>query len=158
MYIFVMRHGDAVYSSHNDEQRPLSELGMSESREAAKWLKEFETSTGIEITHALVSPFLRAQQTLEQVSPLLNLQEIQNNPDIVPSGNCRLVHDFIDAYSKQQQSLAGLLLVSHMPFVSYLIDELCGQSFSRIFAAGAVVCIEYDLQQSIGCIYSDFTP
>ncbi|GAA0853566.1 phosphohistidine phosphatase SixA [Aliiglaciecola litoralis] len=158
MYIFVMRHGEAINSLYNDKQRPLTELGISESKKASVWLRNFEATHHIEINNALVSPFLRAQQTFDKVNTLLSVENIAVSSDIVPTGDCHLAHDYINARYQDQQNTSALLIVSHMPFVSYLIDALCGAHFSRIFSTGSLVCIDYDLSASQGKVIADFNP
>lgn len=158
MFIFVMRHGEAVNVFNVDERRPLTSLGDAQSQLAATWLKNFEQTQNISISHALVSPFVRAQQTFEHIEHHLNISKHETVKDIVPSGNTHVAHDFIDAYCQTDGGVSGLLVVSHMPFVSYFIDELCQIHMSRIFATASIVCIDYDLSKSKGHVVAEFSP
>ena len=62
MQVFIMRHGDAALDAASDSVRPLTTNGCDESRLMANWLK----GQKVEIERVLVSPFLRAEQTLEE--------------------------------------------------------------------------------------------
>ena len=64
MQVFIMRHGDAALDAASDSVRPLTTNGCDESRLMANWLK----GQKVEIERVLVSPFLRAEQTLEEVT------------------------------------------------------------------------------------------
>ncbi|MCL6408333.1 phosphohistidine phosphatase SixA, partial [Dickeya dadantii] len=63
MQVLIMRHGDAVLDAASDAVRPLSDGGRDESCQMACWLNEQD----IDIERVLVSPYLRAQQTLDVV-------------------------------------------------------------------------------------------
>ena len=62
MQVFIMRHGDAALDAASDSVRPLTTNGCDESRLMANWLK----GQKVEIERVLVSPFLRAEQTLSE--------------------------------------------------------------------------------------------
>lgn len=158
MYIYIMRHGEAVPDMLNDRQRPLTGIGKTEASDAGKWLVAQKKHHEIEISHSFVSPYLRAQQTFAQVKAGLNLTEILTLDDIRPTGDCFTMHHFLDVYCEQRNNVSALLIVSHMPFVSYLVDELCGQPLSIIFATGSVLCVDYDLTQSTGKLVERFDP
>lgn len=72
MQVFIMRHGDAALDAASDSVRPLTTHGCDESRLMANWLK----GQKVEIERVLVSPFLRAEQTLEEVGDCLNLPSV----------------------------------------------------------------------------------
>ena len=58
-----MRHGDAALDAASDAVRPLTQSDRDDTRLMATWLKGQQ----VEIARVLVSPFLRAEQTLEVV-------------------------------------------------------------------------------------------
>lgn len=158
MYIYIMRHGEAVPDMLNDRQRPLTAVGIKEANAANNWLLEQTAVHETEVSHAFVSPYIRAQQTFAEVSTGLSLAETLTLDDIRPTGDCFTLHHFIDVFCTQRENVSALLLVSHMPFVSYLVDELCGQPLSIIFATGSILCIDYDLSQSKGRLVERFDP
>ncbi|OUR61996.1 phosphohistidine phosphatase SixA [Colwellia sp. 39_35_sub15_T18] len=151
MQIFIMRHGEAsnqcITSNSSDALRPLTALGASEARKMGQWLASIQTNT-IEI---LVSPYLRAQQTCGHVVNMLteNGLSLANEPTsldfITPAGNIQQTHDFIDGLLAQSaDDKKVILLVSHMPFVSYLVAQLTQSQNMPIFATGAIAQINYD--------------
>ena len=81
MQVFIMRHGDAALDAASDSVRPLTVCGCDESRQMATWLK----GQKVEIERVLVSPFLRAEQTLEEVGDCLNLpSSAEVLPELTP--------------------------------------------------------------------------
>ncbi|MFT5313006.1 MAG: phosphohistidine phosphatase [Paraglaciecola sp.] len=142
MQIIIMRHGDAEPMQVNDSERNLTSLGEKQAQHTGRWLnKYYHANKGIEF--ALVSPYQRAQQSYNQLASQVNVVRKELCDDIVPEGCSRLVHDYIDYLIAQHHVERNLLLVSHMPFVSYLFDELCGVNKSLLFATSSCAIIDY---------------
>lgn len=163
MYIFIMRHGDAITAVHNDSDRMLSEYGKQQSVQSAKWLNEFISDHSIRINFSLVSPFIRAQQTFTNMQCDIQLDNSLtansfDTEEITPSGDVFVAHRNLDALLLGHQNTQSVLLVSHLPFISYLLDELCNIQHSMIFCTGAIACIDYDTSQSVGKLITVFTP
>lgn len=140
-----MRHGQANYESQVDSTRPLTEQGKIEAQLMASWMSKMD----INPTHIWVSPFTRAQQTCEQVKGLLPKASVQTIDFITPSGSAPEVHDFIDG-EMDNSSCQQLLIISHMPFVSYLVAELTQQTQAPIFQTAGVCEIEYNRETMKG--------
>lgn len=68
MQVFIMRHGDAALDAASDAQRPLTLCGQDESRQIASWLND----QSVDVDRVLVSPYLRAGQTLAVVREVLD--------------------------------------------------------------------------------------
>lgn len=153
MQLFLMRHGEAENSFSNDAQRSLTTQGFIESQKAGVWLNDTANS----IDYALVSPFKRAKQTYEMVHTIATIEYEEYSDDIIPSGNVDLVHDYIQALAQERQ-LKSLLLVSHMPLVSYLVDNFCDQLRSVVFATGSIVRLEYDIESDKAAFGELFLP
>jgi phosphohistidine phosphatase len=148
MYIFIMRHGEAEQLLNQvDKQRNLTLHGETQAEAAGRWMKSF-TKNDIEL--ALVSPFLRTQQTYNALSRYVTVTDSMVCDDLVPSGNAQLVHDYIDVLIADKTVSQNLLLVSHMPIVSYLLDSLLNQQQSRLFATAAIAVVEYHVDSSTG--------
>jgi phosphohistidine phosphatase len=151
MQIYIMRHGEAANSSGDDSLRPLTEKGVLEAEMMGKWLLEKK----LKLLDVFVSPYTRAQQTCANVTSFLiqaNLYTKQSKTlDLItPSGNVKYAHDFLDGLLIQynevdhdDKSLA-VLLVSHMPFVSYFVAELTDKNQTPIFPTGGIAVIDYD--------------
>ena len=146
MQLYIMRHGEAQSPVGQnftcDSERPLTQQGRFEAQLMANWLSKMQVT----FDHVWVSPFLRAQQTCA-----ISIENRQNHAKtldfITPSGDAKEVHDFIDGFaidlaSDKEQSI---LIVSHMPLVSYLVAELTHFEAAPIFATAAIAQIDYDI-------------
>ena len=104
---FIMRHGDAALDAASDSARPLTTNGCDESRLMANWLK----GQNVEIERVLVSPFLRAEQTLEEVGDCLNLpSSAEVLPELTPCGDVGLVSAYLQALTNE--GVASVLVIS----------------------------------------------
>lgn len=165
MQIFIMRHGEAANIAGDDSLRPLTEKGELEAKRMGQWLLQ-KNSTLLDV---FVSPYLRAQQTCENVSSLLKKANLLvNEPKtlnfITPSGNAQQVHDFLDgSLSQSNDSVKGddnlaVLFVSHMPFISYFVADLTDKNQMPIFPTGAIAVIDYDTKCMKGHLVDFISP
>ncbi|MFT2091258.1 phosphohistidine phosphatase SixA [Paraglaciecola sp. 2405UD69-4] len=157
MKLVIMRHGQAEALSEPDEARALTVFGKQQVSEASKWLKEQLGEDGL-IDLALVSPYLRAQETYQELSLVVNVTEKANSSDITPDGNSKLFHDYLDALVSQSQSLNTVLVVSHMPFVCYFLEEINRNKKSILFDTSSIVIIDYDVSDGQGEFTKTFHP
>lgn len=156
MYIFIMRHGEAEQLLDQvDKQRNLTLHGERQAEGAGRWLKSFIKS---DLELALVSPFVRTQQTYNALSRHIKVRQSKVCDDLVPSGSAQLVHDYIDVLVADKTVSHSLLLVSHMPIVSYLLDSLLNQQQSRLFATAAIAVVDYDVESASGKLLHLFHP
>ena len=165
MQIFIMRHGEAANIAGDDSLRPLTERGVLEAKIMGQWLSQKNTK----LLDVFVSPYLRAQQTCENVSSLLSKTNLLvNQPKtvdfITPSGNAQQVHDYLDGLLSQCEELSNgddnlaILFVSHMPFVSYFVAELTDKNQMPIFPTGAFAVIDYDIKRMQGQLVEIISP
>lgn len=134
-----MRHGDAIPDAASDALRPLSARGCDESRQMAVWL----SGQGIDIDRVLVSPFLRAQQTLQAVRDVWQLPvKDECLPELTPGGSAEQVRDYLEVLSSQ--GVGAVLVISHLPLVGYLVAALCPQETAPMFATSAVADVQFD--------------
>jgi phosphohistidine phosphatase len=144
MNIFVMRHGDAHLSAPTDMQRPLTEKGLQEVHSATTWLREYYFAQHTQIDFALVSPYLRTKQTFAKITESLSVSRTEYSKDVIPSASAYLTHDYIDTLLSIHQNLQSMLIVSHMPLVSYLLDELTQTKQTPLFATASIAVVNYD--------------
>ncbi|MBD4640617.1 phosphohistidine phosphatase SixA, partial [Xanthomonas citri pv. citri] len=86
--------GDAALDAASDSVRPLTVCGCDESRQMATWLK----GQKVDIERVLVSPFLRAEQTLDVVGECMNLpSSVDVLPELTPCGDVGLVSAYLQA-------------------------------------------------------------
>lgn len=145
MRLYIMRHGHAVLplSAQSDEQRELTAEGEQEVASTAQWLAEKAGSLDL----CLVSPYRRAQQSADVALKYIDSQSRQDmhelTPDIDPvQALTAVAAQFIaiaDDTDKQQ-----VLLVSHMPLVSYLVHEIDRSKQPPIFPTGGIAVLEFD--------------
>ncbi|MEI6895237.1 MAG: phosphohistidine phosphatase SixA [Colwellia sp.] len=178
MDIYIMRHGQAQdfigAGSMNDSQRALNEHGESEVRLMANWFEKRKVNP----EHIFVSPYVRAVQTCDIItSSILSstvAATITTLDFITPLDDAKSVHDFIDGWLSEQrtkslkksgrknnaaiQPLESLLIISHMPLVSYLVAELTQSSNAPIFATASVAHIDYDIAKMQGTLQSLTSP
>ncbi len=107
MQVFIMRHGDAALDAASDSVRPLTVCGCDESRQMATWLK----GQKVDIERVLVSPYLRAEQTLDIVGECMNLpKHVDVMPELTPCGDVGLVSAYLQALANE--GVATALVVS----------------------------------------------
>lgn len=157
--IFIMRHGEAESLRIDDKSRQLTPTGREQSMTTAQWLVSHYCPSAT-VDFALVSPFRRARQTFDMVSLDVSIGNIEYTSDIEPDGDPSFVHDYIDAVIDSSlhadKPIQSLLLVSHMPFVSFLLDELNKMPVSSLFATGSVAVLKYDLALHKGELLNHF--
>ena len=149
MQIFIMRHGEAsnqgISTTQADSLRPLTTQGELEVSKMGRWLARHHKGK----LHVMVSPYLRAQQTCEHVLAAYNKEvnasiEQKTLDMITPMGDVEQVHDFIDGFLvDQDDDNSAILLISHMPFVSYLLAKITKSQHLPLFATGAIALLEY---------------
>lgn len=150
----LMRHGEAESQFQIDSARNLTTRGFIETKKAGVWLRDnVET-----IDMALVSPYTRAQQTFEMVASVVDVTRNETTHEIIPSGRASVVHDYVDAILDIHSDIQSLLIVSHMPLVSYLLDNFCGQFESRLFATASIALLDYDPKAHRGKVEKIFNP
>lgn len=158
MRIFIMRHGEAQPLVRSDRDRQLTDYGYNQAAASAQWLKQnYFANTPVD--YVLVSPFQRTRQTFACLNEQLEVKQHEYSEDIVPSGQAKLVHDYLDYLLTDRASCCnGIVLVSHMPLVSYLVDELCGQHRSILFSTAAIAVLEYDVDKGRGSLLEQYHP
>ena len=153
--IYCMRHGEAVFQAASDAERPLSPTGQEEAQRMGRWLAKEQEEWSL----VLVSPFLRAQQTMNAVLSHLPIapDAVQTVDGLVPSGNAGDIHDYIDgeiAVSK----IKNVLVICHMPIVSYLTASLTTEHNCPLFPTAGIAKIVYDVQKSSGKLIQLLSP
>jgi phosphohistidine phosphatase len=138
MRLLVLRHGRAEPFKTSDANRALLASGRADVQHIVKRQRE---AIG-ELTEVWVSPFLRTRQTAQIATDTLALPpECQRISELLVPGAS--VDDLIEAL--YQSSLAAVLLVSHQPLVSNLLDALCGPSELHDMQPASLAALELDV-------------
>ncbi|VVJ57743.1 Phosphohistidine phosphatase sixA [Klebsiella pneumoniae] len=105
----------------------------------ATWLK----GQKVDIERVLVSPYLRAEQTLDIVGECMNLpKHVDVMPELTPCGDVGMVSAYLQALANE--GVATALVVSHLPLVGYLVSELCPGETHPMFTTSAIACVTLD--------------
>ncbi|HAB79624.1 MAG TPA: phosphohistidine phosphatase SixA [Glaciecola sp.] len=156
MKLLIMRHGEAQLVADSDMQRPLTNAGINQVKQTAAWLIDNEIIPKQGIDFAFVSPYLRTRQTFAVLNEILPINDVEYSQDILPCSVTSIAHDYLDTKLSFLGQPECVLMVSHMPFVSYFVDIVCKQHISPLFATASVVVIEYDLKRSQGKLITHF--
>jgi phosphohistidine phosphatase len=154
MQIFIMRHGEAQSRFSQDASRELTTLGQAESVATGQWLSQSVEKIDL----AIVSPYVRARQTLKSVQSQLPLAEVMQTEDVTPYGDATDFRDYLRALIETRPELSSILIVSHMPFVSALVDALCQQQHSLLFATAGVAELSFDVGTAQAKLIRQYIP
>ena len=139
MLLYLMRHGEAESTFDSDESRNLTHQGQNDVIEMTKLLRKEMVPEAI-----VASPYIRAQQTAVLVGKGLGLQKANRCWDeLTPSGRPSVVLDKVSALS-----ISNLLVVTHQPFISRLIEYLTGVETGMGTASVVAIQLEHCVQ---GC-------
>jgi phosphohistidine phosphatase len=139
MKIFIMRHGEAGYCATGDADRPLTERGKADSIAVLKQASEMQK---ISVDKVLVSPYLRAQETWQEIKGYVNTRGVSTCDDITPYGKSDRVFDYLMVLAELEQ-VSSFFLVSHLPLVGYLTSELVRDMTPPMFPTSGLICIDY---------------
>ncbi|PJG58999.1 phosphohistidine phosphatase SixA [Aeromonas cavernicola] len=138
MKIYIMRHGQAGMNAKTDEQRPLTEQGIAESVQMARWLRP---QINGELGLVIHSHYLRAKQTWQHIcNELPKASCVEQSSEITPYGDAEQVMLYLTAQAKKYESI---LIVSHLPLVGYLVQALCPTAGAPMFATSGMACIDW---------------
>lgn len=136
MQLFILRHGEAQLFADSDPERALTSVG---NHETVKVLSAVKADLS-RVTRIIASPYVRAQQTAELASKMLQIP-VETSDLLVPQGRLTQVSDFLEQLQGDVP-----LIVSHQPLVGSLVDWLCGLAPSRhIMGTSALASIETDV-------------
>lgn len=143
--LVIMRHGEAEPQYLSDSERQLTAAGQAEVSQMAEWLHHHYSA----FDRIFSSPYRRTQQTAALlVQKGLTAQAVELNTDLVPEGNSQLVVDFLDTLYAENPH-AKILLVSHMPLVSFLVEAFTRSGQTPIFDTAGVACIDYHQHRGV---------
>lgn len=130
MNIWIMRHGEASFNAPNDAARYLTDNGIKNVKSQGEWLGKYLTNQNIQLDKILISPYLRAQQTFENV--IVGMQAVDFSQDftkitetweeITPDGNPYTVENYLDFLHNEGAN--NILIISHLPLVFDLAQVL----------------------------------
>ena len=144
--IYLVQHGVAI-SKEIDEERPLSDIGIKETRQIAEILKK----KNIIIQKIAHSGKLRALQTASIFSDILNVSDVCQVKGMKPNDGPDVLI--------QQMTDDAVMYIGHLPNVQNVVSSLVsGDKVVNVlqFQNSAVACVE--LQESEAHIKWFLTP
>ncbi len=128
MNIYIMRHSIAGFNAPNDFSRRLTKEGEQLAHQKGEKLLSLCQKEAFLFDAVLVSPYKRAQETFKivmQADKILSKNAtIQTCEFITPDG--KIEPTLLEIEALKVQGVKNLLIVSHLPFVSILTQELSG--------------------------------
>ncbi|MCC5852344.1 MAG: phosphohistidine phosphatase SixA [Alkalimonas sp.] len=137
--LVIMRHGEAEALQSTDAMRQLTAKGRSEVTQMASWLQQHYPA----FDRVLCSPYTRARQTAElMVMKQPASCQLGLLSDLVPDGDPLQVQLYLDAlWSTAPEQ--RILLVSHMPLVSFLVQGFSHAGQCPVFSTAGMACLQY---------------
>ncbi|QYK03836.1 phosphohistidine phosphatase SixA [Shewanella zhangzhouensis] len=143
MQLFLMRHGEAGYQAQSDRDRTLTDTGRYHTRLMSNFLNRLVTDFDL----VLVSPYLRAQQTWQEVATHFpEPRKWVTADELVPSADPATAASLILAYAEQYKA-DKVLVISHMPLLGYLVSELVAGIEPPLFATSGVCLLDKHAEQ-----------
>lgn len=134
MKLWLLRHGEAEPTRPVDAARCLTAYGRQQAQQAAQLLKPRQLKL------MLVSPYVRAQQTADEVCAQLDYQGLRSSAAwLTPDSELREVLAELDRYEQDE-----VLLVTHQPLVGSLASWLIHGHRQQPLAMGTASLAELD--------------
>lgn len=140
MQIFIMRHGEAEMMTESDMARRLTQNGHKQARYQGEWLK----SIGVDIQKVIVSPYIRAQETFNELNVIFENQLIHKKESwdaITPYGDSEIVVEYLSVL--EDEGIENVILVSHLPLVGEIVRRLTQQSNLTNFYPSTIAYLEW---------------
>lgn len=152
-----MRHGEAVDYREPDHSRVLTEFGKQQCEDVGKWLhKQLPILTlgahchVADIDLAIVSPYIRTQQTFRALSKHIKVERLVTLDTVTPLGNAEQSADLIHGYANDSSAPKCMLIVTHMPLVSLLADKICSGFNTQYFETADTLLVDYSAELGKG--------
>jgi phosphohistidine phosphatase len=144
MQLYLMRHGEAGFQAQSDRERTLTETGRYHTRLMSNWLARTVSAFDL----VLVSPYLRAQQTWQEVNTHFpDPRKWLVLDELVPAGDPVTAADLILAYAEHYKA-DKVLVISHMPLLGYMVSELVAGTEPPLFTTSGVTLIDKHGEQA----------
>lgn len=136
MNLYIMRHGLAEPARGKpDQERCLLAEGEAQVLSVANQVLAFSQEMPVDLI--IASPYVRTQQSAMVMAKALKAaHSVTTSPLVVPEGDAGKVANYLSQFGDK-----SVLLISHMPLVSYLIGYLTTgdtQSFGGLDTAQLV--------------------
>lgn len=149
MLVYIMRHGEAESLAGRDKDRQLTPLGASECALVGRWLGAIQS----EVDYILTSPYVRVMQSLAalRVSWPSAKAIVETHDYLVPHAQAENAASYLWDLANAG-TVDSVLVMSHMPLVSFLVEALDAGKQSPIFCTSGLACIELNSETQIGSL------
>ncbi|MDP8161683.1 phosphohistidine phosphatase SixA [Pasteurella skyensis] len=156
MNIWIMRHGEAAFNASTDHQRSLTEKGKITAIQQGEWLAQRLLKQNLQLDHVIVSPFIRAQQTWQEVQKGMQavtcnenfaknlFHNVENWEGVTPYGNTSTVLDYTQML--HYNGASNVLIISHLPLVYELVAAFTQHQSQVHFYPAVIAEVEWDSQ------------
>jgi len=139
--LFLLRHAEAEpFSPFGDSQRPVSHGGREQLNALLARRHDQLQEAGL----WLVSPYLRTQQTCQQLYFGAGRVETieQLTPESHPTTAIAAIDMALESLPNSDQT-QSVVAVTHMPLIGDLIEQLCGQRIG--VSTATLTLIQFDI-------------
>jgi len=137
--LIILRHGEAEDGSP-DQLRPLSQHGRQQIKRQCDWL----LSKGFSADCLLHSPYLRTTETAQIAAQYFTSAKILEEPLITPDGHPEVIAELLP-----NLGYSNIILISHMPMVSYLSSTLVPEIGLFGFSVASFCWLKLETSQSV---------
>lgn len=128
-HLYIVRHGEAEPNPLADKTRNLTDNGKQECNKIGRWIADHCRQFDL----VLMSPYTRAIQTWQALSLAgIEAKRFEYLDELQPDAN---VADSVAVLQAYAHGLEKVLVISHLPLVCYLVDELVAEA-CPLFATG----------------------
>ena len=135
MYLYLVRHGEAL-SKDEDPEQGLSGVG----RESIRKISAFAKGLGINVNHVYHSGKKRAMQT-----GLIFLESIHSDRGLLETDGLAPMDDPAIWHERISRLNEDVMLVGHLPHLAKVSSMmLCGSMETKVldFDAGSIACLK----------------
>jgi phosphohistidine phosphatase len=139
MDLYILRHGIAEEreAGRDDASRALTPKG----RERLRLTLEAAARAGVHPALILTSPYVRAVQTAEMASRILDCRKIERTDALLPDSSPQAVWEDVRA----RRFADSVLLTGHEPLLSATASFLLGAAWTLVeLKKGALACLNVE--------------
>ncbi|MFN0298584.1 SixA phosphatase family protein [Acinetobacter albensis] len=149
MQLTLVRHGEASPAINgNDDKRPLTERGHHQAQQTADYLK-----TLIQPDVFVVSPLLRAQETLAHIQHYFKDVPVMLCNDIKPEDDAKVAVEWLS-----QLPYESIVVVCHMNVVAHISALLTLEPFQPYALAEVRLYEQSVIAAGLSTEFSNFIP
>lgn len=158
MKLILVRHGEANpvdgETIKTDSERTLTERGHAQARQTAEFVLSKSDTFSPDLL--VVSPFIRARQTMQAFEDMLGKQaQVYNH--ITPVDDDKIALEYLSDLAESTQSQC-VLVVCHMDIVARLHARATADSYRGFLLAEARVLEQTIIADRLSCEIANFVP